>query len=600
MAEWTALIALILVLGGSDDSAARADELQAETVTDATVPAGGASTPLDCETLLDSFENDLRFVTRERAIQTRGFVVSLADEGYSTLEQDVITDLAGVTETGDSGYLSSWHFLDLSSIREYAVLPGGSVGNATSQHRELVEAIEQGATLSEFEALLGSTGVDVGSTWVSVFPFRLNLAMVGVAYVRPDILRFLIERGVDPTDENFSALDGIADALHRDAFSLPEPQLSVALSDIVRQLISAGDRAHRPSTVSSIQRALTDIGEIPLRADVEKAAKKPEVIRASEALASVDAEWNARIDLGTRIESECIGKAPGIESMELRHSLAAKMRFEEALESQQQQILEQFRRQSDRLGEMLDPMREDLIGVMSSLEPLFEAKQESRWEEVVELMDATNPLVRQMASGLLSKALEEGASIDVIAALIEHNHGNLPPDAILDLVEYRTDGSVDIARRLEQHHGLDVHFVDEDGRNAFSVLIPGGPFEEFYELSSIDQSCLACANPDTLEWAYFLADREVTPKPYRWGLDPLDRLLKKMVDLTIVAPVAIGYVRLLIDKGAPVELSHLELADRLHEKSPAAHRALMECVPELSVGRRPALTLRMEAPSKRE
>ena len=596
--RWT-LIALILVLGGRDDSPARADQLGIEPHANPAIDESGVA-PLDCETLLDSFENDLRFVTRERSIQTRGFMLSLVDEGYSTLEQDVVMDRAGVTDPGDTGYFPTWSFLDLASIREFALLPNGDTGNVASQQRKLVEAIEQGATLSAFEALLDSTGVDVRSTWLSFFPFRLNLAIVAVANVRPAILRLLIERGVDPTHESLSALDAIADALNRDVFSLPEPQLSVALSDIVSQLVSVGDRAYRPSAGTTIQRALPGVGEIPLHADVERAVTNPRVIEASQALASLGAEWNARIDIGTRIESECIGKATDAESMEARHSLAAKMQFEEAFERQQQQFLEQIRGQSERLGEMLFVPPEDLAAAMSGLEPLLEARQESRWEEVVELMDVTHPVVRNMAAHFLSEALEEGATTEVIEALIEHNHGSLPSDAILNLVEYRTDGSVDIARYLEQHHGLDVHFVDEDGRNAFSVLVPGGPYEEFYELSSNDQSLLASANPDTLEWAYFLADREVSLKPYRWGLDPLDRLLKEMVDLTIVAPVAIGYVRFLIDEGAPVELSHLELADRLYEESPVAYRALIEWVPELSVGRRLVSSTRTEGASNEE
>ncbi len=594
--RWT-LIALILVLGGRDDSPARADQLGIEPHANPAIDESGVA-PLDCETLLDSFENDLRFVTRERSIRTRGFMLSLVDEGYSTIEQDVVMDRAGVTDLADTGYFPTWSFLDLASIREFALLPDGDTGNVTSQQRKLVEAIEQGATLSAFEALLDSTGVDVRSTWLSFFPFRLNLAIVAVANVRPAILRFLIERGVDPTHENLSPLDGIADALNYDEFSLPE--LSVALADIVRQLVGDGDRAYRPSTVDTIQRTLPGIGEIPLHADVERAVTNPRVIEVSQALASLDAEWNARIDIGTRIESECIGKATDAESMEARHSLAAKMQFEEAFERQQQQFLEQIRGQSERLGEMLFVPPEDLAAAMSGLEPLLEARQESRWEEVVELMDVTHPVVRNMAAHFLSEALEEGATTEVIEALIDHNHGSLPPDAILNLVEYRSDGSVDIARYLEQHHGLDVHFVDEDGRNALSVLIPGGPYQEFYELSSNDQSLLASANPDTLEWAYFLADREVTPKPYRWGLDPLDRLLKEMVDLMIVAPVAIGYVRFLIDEGASVELSHLELVDRLYDESPVVYRALIECVPELSVGRRSVLIAPAEAASNEE
>ena len=596
--RWT-LIALILLLGGRDDSTARADQLGIEPHANPAIDESGVA-PLDCETLLDSFENDLRFVTRERSIQTRGFMLSLVDEGYSTLEQDVVMDRAGVTDPGDTGYFPTWSFLDLASIREFALLPNGDTGNVASQQRKLVEAIEQGATLSAFEALLDSTGVDVRSTWLSFFPFRLNLAIVAVANARPAILRLLIERGVDPTHESLSALDAIADALNRDVFSLPEPQLSVALSDIVSQLVSVGDRAYRPSAVTTIQRALPGVGEIPLHADVERVAMKPRVIEASQALASLDAEWNGRIDIGTRIESECIEKATDAESMEAGHSLAVKMQFEEAFERQQQQFLERFRRQSERLGEMFFVPREDLVAAVSGLEPLLEASRENRWKELVELMDTTNPIAGHMASGFLYRALEEGAPMDVIEALIEHNHGSLPPDAILKLVSSGADGSVDMARHLEQRHGMDVHFVDDDGRNAFVVALDGSSGRQYYDLYGVDGSLRVWPDPYTLEWVHYLADRQVKPKSYRWGLDPLDRLLRKMANLPFIGAVGVGYVRLLIDQGAPVELSHLEIVDRLFEEAPAVHRCLIECVPELSVGRRSVANARTRAASNEE
>ena len=575
--------------------------------------------PLDCDTLLDSFENDLRYVTRERSIQTRGFVLSLADEGYSTLEQEVVTDLAGL---GDAGlWPSSRRFFRLASIRDHAVLASGDA-------ERLVEAIQHGAPLSEFRALLDSAGVDVGSTWVSLFPFQMNLAIVAVANVRPSILQFLIGRGVDPVPEGFSTLDGIAHALNHDGFSLPQSELSVALSDIVKQLVDAGARAHAPSTVNTIRRALPGAGEVPLRADVERAATAPRVIKASQALASLDANWNTRVEIGARIETECIGKAPDVESRELLQSLAAKMRFDDAVERQQQRYFEQIRRLLERHIEAISAGREEAVAAIvpmyeailedrwedvvepisagreepvATLVQVHEAMLDDRWEDVVELMDTTHEsVVREMASGILSNALADGAPIDVMGALIEHNGGHLPPDAILALVKSGTDGSVDIARHLEQRHKMDVHFVDEDGRNAFSVVVDGATGRRFYEFSDVDGRLRVSPDPYILEWVHYLSDRHVTPKPYRWGLDPLDRLLKKMVDLPLVAAVGIEYVRLLIDQGAPVESSHLELADRLFEEAPALHRALIECVPELSVGKRSTFTARTETASNRE
>ena len=70
---------------------------------------------------------------------------------------------------------------------------------------------------------------------------------------------------------------------------------------------------------------------------------------------------------------------------------------------------------------------------------------------------------------LLALSLRRGAPMDVLETLVQLNDGLLPEDAILSLSERGWAGA---ARAVEMlgPFGLDVHHVDEFGRNAFSKL----------------------------------------------------------------------------------------------------------------------------------
>ena len=71
-------------------------------------------------------------------------------------------------------------------------------------------------------------------------------------------------------------------------------------------------------------------------------------------------------------------------------------------------------------------------------------------------------------------------------------------------------------------------------------------------------------------------------KPRRYGFDALDNVLRTGLDTPLAWPGVLAYSRFLIDRGALVERSHLELAQLIAEEDPARHRLLVEAVPELA------------------
>ena len=83
---------------------------------------------------------------------------------------------------------------------------------------------------------------------------------------------------------------------------------------------------------------------------------------------------------------------------------------------------------------------------------------------------------------------------------------------------------------------------DAEGRNALSVLAGQN-----------------VAEPGALALGAYLLERGVAVKPEGLGFDPLDILLKKLVDYPVFpidAEQRARLARMLIDNGAPIEASH--------------------------------------------
>ena len=112
---------------------------------------------------------------------------------------------------------------------------------------------------------------------------------------------------------------------------------------------------------------------------------------------------------------------------------------------------------------------------------------------------------------------------------------------------------------------MDVHYVDAEGQNAFHILARAD-FEK----------------ESTWRFAEYLAGRSVPAKPSALGLDPLDKVLMDLAEHPRLRRGRIRFVRFLIDHGAPVQLSHLQLAELIALADEDAFRHLLSVVPALA------------------
>ena len=252
---------------------------------------------------------------------------------------------------------------------------------------------------------------------------------------------------------------------------------------------------------------------------------------------------------------------------ELRRTTSAEYREAERQLARAERVVKRVQKKAgDEVSDRLDEL-------LAAYDRMLDLGSAGRWGEATKVV-AENP--RFGYGGLLSLALKRGAPVEVVGDLVELNGGTLPDDAITTIAFHSRNmvgwsGATKLARALLQTHGLDVHYVDEDGHNALTIAA-----EYFYDIPSWE------ADRDSLELIDFLLAHSVTTKPTAGGLDALDRILLGILD----APrqkvdAGIEFLRHLIDRDAPVELSHREVAQMISVSDTDAHARLIEAVPEL-------------------
>ena len=432
----------------------------------------------------------------------------------------------------------------------YAALPGVADRLPVGLH-ELVTAIERGVAPGNYLLLIEAADVDLAASWRD----GANLAKAAAIRNRPGIVRLLIARGVDPTTRapgQGAILDDVVAGAPREAAAPTE-----ALEDVIRQLIAAGAQPDLPSTLKTLAEWLPDVSLPPLHP--EAAALADTLTTAVATVAAMAADWNQKIDAARRLERRCAAHLEDFDRVGNAFQatdLAAKQRYQEALRQRAERARAQ--RQADAEEAQRDPREQEL------LDALLEVIDEGRWQDLLAITD-------QLAAGrhdYYRTALEValgGAPLEVILELAERA-GSLPEDAIWLLATvggFTRADAVAIAQALEPF-GLDLHYVDEEGQNAFTGLA-----SLFMDL------------PNQWQLAAYLAGRSVALKPRPFGLDPLDRVLMELAARPTV-PGRIPFARFLIDHGAPVESSHLELAAQLYRADERTYRRLVELVPELA------------------
>lgn len=492
----------------------------------------------------------------------------------------------GLVALGDASlFAAKWEFNSATAhlIRQYAEghLPGlPAVADELSIGlHELGTAIEVGLPPSDFAALLDAADVDPAATWY----FGTNLAKLAAIHNRPAILRLLAARGISPAAASRwgrgSVLDDIA-ASERPA----DAERSAALADVVRQLVAAGDLPYLPSTISTLADWLPESRLPELHPD--SAAMLRALEEAAQALAELDAEWAEKVAAAKRLEARCESQLadPEVALAAFRgKGLASKLRYQEALEARLEQLAEETEHAAEAAaagGQGGDDAAAGTAGQHDNVvNELFSLANEGRWQQALALADEVGGYAHVM---LLSTALRSDAPLDVLLALARRAD-SMPPFVVqpgapdwLPLLTPLGDGVMGLARNPRadiaavvealEPFGLDLHYVDLFGRNAFHVLAGYIPDDEA-----------------RWRFAELLISHSVSVKPIPYGMDPLDTALAHLVRWPDVdSETAIRLARFLIDHGAPIEASHLQLARQLAVADEDAYRRLASAVPELA------------------
>ena len=390
------------------------------------------------------------------------------------------------------------------------------------------------------------------------------MAKAAAINARPDILRLLLDRGANVSRAESSVLDDIALLLPQDH--------GVAFQDVVSQLAAAGDRPHRPSTLAAFERWLPNVAIPPLHPSTAQLSESALVLELAAELESLWDEWTGRIDTARDVEQRCaFASATSAASDGADLSFAAKQLYESRLtdgyRARLEQLAETKRKRQQEYEEELaeDPhARQALEGI----EEMFEHAYAGRWANAMSMASQADP---SAARWLLVWALENGAPLQTVMDLVDLA-GGVPDDAMLRLTKNPWLGGVDVAEALVRRHGLDLHFVQEDGRHAFANVA-----DRFFVMSIQGE-----VNEPALALAKFLVAHSVPMQAHSLGLDALDRVLHRLSDAPFAAPAATGFARFLIEAGARVERSHLELMDAIRGLHPEVYRRLVEAVPELA------------------
>ena len=478
----------------------------------------------------------------QNLLETRGIEALVASVDATALQAHWTPGISGV------GHLIVEHGEQL-----YAALPRVVDALPVGLH-ELAVAIESGMPPENFILLLDGADVDLAATWHA----GANLAKVAAIRTRPATLRLLMARGVNPATRPpaYGAIldDVVAGAKQQGGAP------SGAFADVVRQLIAAGAQPDLPSTLRTLAEWLPEVSLPPQHP--EAVALVDSLADAVATVVGMDAAWLPKIDAARRLEQRCESQLEDFERAATAFQatdLAAKQRYQDIRQRRYRDIRQRrWQRAWDQRA------RERAASDEAAAHPpggprdaLEVATEDHRWQDALAIADRAGGSMHQELLGI---ALRLAAPAAVIVALAERQ-SSLPANMIQSL-NHRRDAAA-TAEALEPF-GLDIHYVDEEGRNAFTMLAMFFRDDE-----------------DHWQFAEYLASRSVAVKSLPFGLDPLDQLLMRLAEWPEM-PGGSRFARFLIDHGAPVEASHVELAERLSMIDERTHRRLVELVPELA------------------
>ena len=295
----------------------------------------------------------------------------------------------------------------------------------------------------------------------------------------------------------------------------------------------------------------------------------PEVRRTAEEFRALMDGWADRMRKAVAVEERCasvVVQAPTTSSLFAKQTYEERLRAEYARDPlvREAEVALAAAEKMILSGEIPENMK-----AFSRMLDLWHAGMWTAAFAVAEEWDAG------WYEDLVDRALLHGAPFEIIVEVISRNGGNVPDDAMVLLVSEPWSGAARLAATLQEVYTMDVHYVDKDGRNAFYYIS-----EQFYDLQG--PARIGRMKTQVWEMAQFLAEQGVAVKSRARGLDPLDIVLLKAIKMPMTVAAATDFVRLLIDQGAPIELSHRELMQWLAQLNPEGYAELVETVPELA------------------
>ena len=562
--------------------------------------------PVDCELVLGRVEITTVLDKRKEA-RIRSFFESLAADGHSERERELIADLAGIANpqlvefrrtspasalppprAGSTSLAFDDRLLEIRSLiadgrlRELAALAAEDSTLARSEVfgqsmaalsiiqpsdtpaedldrllaagfefglHELASAIAHGVPLATFELLLDHSDADLAETWTDSRNNRpMDLAGLAAAKSRLDLLGALLRHEPDATGSR--AMD-----------YLPSPadaEEASATEAILKQLAQAGYRPTMPSTAERLRTWVPAATFDALPLDTPIPGLTPEV-RA----------------VGDRFQREIHGL--NMELAEVREQEARCQREDVENSAHPGSLLVKRVTSGDSLAVTggLDTAEVAALFITQvSHEEAVALNQvtalnsfvawpgdPARWDEFLQyvenLPEGTSPRTLSVATRLALGF----APYDVVAKTLALT-GGLPADAVESLSFRFAGDTVEVMKKLDEY-GLDLHYVNPRGLNA---------------VGAVARSMLS------LETLDYLLDNDVAVESDVPGFDALDHVLLTLITQPEIrtSTSALPWIRKLIDHGISIEASHLQLMELLRLDRPDAHADIARTVPELA------------------
>ena len=525
---------------------------------------------VDCAVLLTTIEGNPDLAKFRRDLEIDLF---LRDEGLGWLERELVMDMAGNGEQRAALAFTRNHPIETSPplsndrrrrlgdiLHRAGILRHFGTGwhsdipvpELTFGHHEVARAIKYGVSPEVLSDLIDASGID--PTVVSRYG-AASLVKTAAIHGRPDLVRFLLERGVDPTRKRGSVLDDLP-------FAWDQNSRVAMYAEVIDILTAAGDRPYLPSTLNKITEAMPDYVPVPrLHTASAMAIQTTQVTNAAEGLTELVAVWETKLDDAAAVERICRDwvnladhRAPGRNESD----------FVDPKMSQQAKDLLALAEEQIRAGNVPDETK--------ALVRMLDLWGAGLWDDAFAVADEWGLGYEE----LLVQSLKHGAPFEVVMEVVSRNRGRIPQDAILHLAYSPWSGAADVAQALVTAHGMDVHYVSPDGRNAYDELV-----EQFYNLMGPTN----IGQPEPAGWAMaqFLASQGVAAAPNGSGFDPLHRVLREALEFPFTVPAVVEYARLLVNQGATVGSTHREFAAWLAEVNHEGYQQLVEAVPELAV-----------------